>query len=147
MLTPNFNYKDNQIILSSNRLFLNSKTDGIFLFGKRMVSLASTETINLDAHEKILIDCDKIELGHKAETLGDPLILGNKLIQELNLLLTSLQTLASKLGAGSKTGDAVSWIKVAEGGTALYNACQRFMLILNNPSDPNNPLSKNTFTR
>lgn len=147
MLKPDFLYKNNQIILSSNRVLLNAKEDGIFIFGKRMVSLASTETINLDAEEKILIDCDKIELGHQAEVLGGPVVIGTKLVQELNLLLLALQTLASKLGAGSKTGDHVSWIKLAEGGEAVYNACQRFILILNNPQDPNNPLSKTTFTR
>jgi len=147
MLNPQFPYKDNQIILSSNRVLLNSKTDGIFLFGKRMVSLATKETINLDAEERILLDCDKIELGHKAEQLGDPVILGNKFIQEFNLLLSGLQYLALKLKTVSKEGDAVSWIKILEGGEELYAACQRFILILNNPNDSKNPLSKNTYTR
>ena len=147
MLNPDFPYKNNQILLSTDRILLNAKSDAIFLFGKRMVAIASTETVNIDAKEKILIDCDKIELGHQAETLGDPVILGNKFIQEFNLLVQSLQFLAAKLKTVSKKGDSASWINILQGGTSLYDACQRLLIILNNPDDNKNPLSKTTYTR
>ena len=131
MLNPEFPYKNNQIILSSDRVTINAKSDGIFLFGKQMVALASTQTVNIDANDKILLDCDKIELGHKAEAFGDPLILGEKFLQEFNLLVQSLQSLSVKLKTVSKEGSAASWIKILEGGTDLYNATQRLLLIIN----------------
>jgi hypothetical protein len=147
MLSPDFPYKNNQIILSSDRITLNSKTDGIFLFGKKMVAIASNETVNIDAKEKILLDCDKIELGHKAEQLGEPLILGYKMVTQLNALLESLQYLAAKLSSVSKTGDAASWIAINDGGHDLHEACERFILVLNNANDINYPLSSITYTR
>jgi hypothetical protein len=147
MLNPIFPYKNNQIILSSQRILLDAKSDGIFLFGKQMVALASNGTVNIDAKERILIDSDKIELGHKAESLGNPVILGQKFVDEFNLLLEGIQFLAGKLSAVSKTGDADSWIMILEGGSNLYDACNRMMLIINNPEDPKYPLSKNTYTR
>lgn len=147
MLSPEFPYKNNQIILSSDRIILNSKTDGIFLFGKKMVAIASNETVNIDAKEKILLDCDKIELGHKAEDLGEPVILGYKMATQLNSLLESLQYLAGKLSSVSKTGDAASWMAISDGGQELHSACERFMLILNNVNDINYPLSSITYTR
>ena len=147
MLVPDFPYKDNQIILSSNRVLLNSKSDGIFLFGKRMVALSSTETINLDAKEKILIDCDKIELGHQAEILGEPVILGNKMTDQLKLLVKELKFLGNMLQTVSSTGDAKSWINIQSGGLRLYNACNVLSNILKDMNHPQNPLSKNTYTR
>ena len=147
MLSPDFPYKNNQIIISSDRITLNSKTDGIFLFGKRMVALASNETVNIDAKEKILLDSDKIELGHKAEEQGEPVILGYKMVSQLNALLESLQYLAGKLSSVSKTGDAASWMAISDGGQDLHAACERFMLILNNMNDINYPLSSTTYTR
>ena len=59
MLNPKFPFDGNQVILTSDRVTLHSKTDGVFLFGKGMVALSSTQTINLDANEKILLDCEK----------------------------------------------------------------------------------------
>ena len=147
MLNPIFPYKGNQIILSSERVILNAKSDGIFLFGKQMVSLVSNGTVNIDAKEKILIDSDKIELGHKAESLGDPIIMGNKFLNEFSLLIEGMQFLAGKLSAVSKTGDAASWMAIKEGGDNLYDACSRLITIINNPNDPKYPLSKNTYTR
>ena len=48
-----FPFTGPQVILSSDRILLHSKKDAIILAGKRAVSLCSTETINLDAKEKI----------------------------------------------------------------------------------------------
>ena len=51
-----FPFTGPQVILSSDRILLHSKKDAIILAGKRAVSLCSTETINLDAKEKIILD-------------------------------------------------------------------------------------------
>ena len=86
MYTPQFPYKGNQVILTSDRVMIHSKNDAIFIFGKQAVSLSSPQTINLDASQKILLDSPKIELGHKAETDGEPVILGKTFNRQLTQL-------------------------------------------------------------
>ena len=147
MITPEFPYKNNQIILSSDRVLLNAKSDCIFLFGKKMVAIASTETVNIDAKEKILLDCDKIELGHKAEVLGEPIVMGNKLIYHLELLISALQLASSKLASVSETGAASSWMAIREAGNEIHTATEYIALILNDPKDYRYPLSNVTYTR
>ncbi len=110
MLDPNFPYKGRQIILSSDRVLLHSKNEGIFLFGKKMVALSSTDTINFDAKNAILIDSDKIELGHKASTQGEPIILGQTFLLQFLNIVTDLQSLASQLQRVSDTSPAASFL-------------------------------------
>jgi hypothetical protein len=135
------------VILTSERVVLHSKTDGIFLFGKQMVALSSTKTINLDANEKILLDCPKIELGHKAETLGQPILLGKVFIDNISLLLESLQEAASLLSTVSESDTASSLMNVSSAGNTLYSSVSRLINILENQDNPQNPLSKVTFSR
>jgi len=104
---PKFPYKGNQLILSSDRVLLHSKSDAIFLFGKQAVSLSSTKTINLDAFDKVLIDCKIIELGSKAQTLGQPVVLGRNLNTQLTVLLTNLANAGTLMAQASETE---SWI-------------------------------------
>jgi len=147
MLNPEFPYKGNQIILTSDRVLLHSKNDGIFLFGKQMVAISSTQTINLDAKEKILIDCDKIELGNKAEILGTPIIKGRPLLDQLKNIFTDLQVAASLLQTVSATNQGASFQNISEAGNILFTSCKRIMEIFDNEDHPQNPLSKNTYTR
>lgn len=147
MLNPQFPYKGKQIIITSDRVLVHSKDDAVFLFGKKMVGISSTQTINLDAREKILIDCDKIELGHRAELFGDPLILGNKFKRRLSILIQAIQYAASQMQTVNATNTAQSLNNIQIGGNTLYNACKDLLDILNNDKHPDYPLSKNTFTK
>lgn len=143
MFNPQFPYNGNQIILSSDRVTLHSKSDAIFLFGKEAVSLSSTKTINLDANEKVLIDCNKIELGNKAETLGQPVVLGNTLNVQLIVLLTQLQQAGVLLKQASESELGTSMQAISSAGQTIYNSCDNMLRILNRQLI----LSKNTFTR
>jgi len=147
MLNPQFPYLGNQIILSSERVLIHSKNDGIFLFGKQMVALSSTQTINLDAKEKILIDCDKIELGNRAETLGEPLIKGKMFIDQFSEFVKDVQFAASQLQTVSETNSAASFINIQSAGDRLFSSCARLVAVLKNIDHPQHPLSKNTYTR
>jgi len=147
MLSPKFPFDGNQIILTSERVTLHSKTDGIFLFGKGIVALSSTQTINLDAIEKILFDSPKIELGHKAELLGQPIIKGRIFIDNIILLLESLQEAGSLLSSVNESNTASSLMNVSSAGNIIYSQVSRIMEILENEESPQNPLSKVTFTR
>jgi len=145
MFEPKFPYKGNQIIISSDRVLLHSKTDAIFLFGKEAVSLSSTKTINLDSVEGVKIDSPSIELGHEAKTLGEPVVLGRTLTQELKGLLDAIKSAGDNLKKASSEnatmGATMQSISIA--GALLSTAATT----LNSRLTGNSILSKNTFTK
>ena len=147
MLNPKFPFDGNQLILTSDRVVVHSKSDGVFIFGKAMIALSSAQTINLDAEEKILLDCAKIELGHKAETRGQPILLGKVFIDNLVLLLSSLQEAGSLMSAANETDTGGSLMNLSSAGNVIYSTTDRLLGILQNTDHPQNPLSKVTFSR
>jgi hypothetical protein len=144
MIIPEFPYKGNQIILTSDRVTLHSKKDGVFLFGKATVGLSSVGTINLDSKEKVLVDAPKIELGNRAEEFGEPVPLGNSLqsvLSDMNDVLNLLSNALSKANGTDDTSTALSLatIQVA-GSTSLIT-------IRNIQSRLQNILSQTTYTK
>lgn len=145
MYTPVFPYKGNQLILTSDRVTIHAKSDAIFLFGKQAVGLSSTNTINLDASNKIILAGPVIELGNKAETLGEPIVLGNTLNQTLLSLLDSLDALASSLAQASTSKAGLTAQYISQIGSKLGSDVSRLKGQLQPGSSQ--ILSKNTFTR
>jgi hypothetical protein len=145
MFRPVFPYKGNQIILTSDRVTLHSKNDAIFLFGKQAVGLSSPKTINLDAGEKIILAGPVIELGNKAEALGEPVVLGNTLNQQLQAILSALSTAGTMLAQVSTSSPGASMQSIASAGKILNQEASRIAEILNPGTSI--ILSKNTFTR
>jgi uncharacterized protein (DUF2345 family) len=142
---PVFPYKGNQLILTSDRVTLHSKNDAIFLFGKQAVGLSSPETINLDAGKKIILAGPIIELGNKAQDLGQPIVLGNSLNQKLLSLIDTLNSVAILLAQVSTSQQGKSMESIRQAGQLLSQQ----MLLLNQQLNPSSSeiLSKNTFTR
>jgi hypothetical protein len=143
MYKPEFPYKGNQLILSSERVLVHAKSDAIFLFGKQAVSLSSTKTINLDAVDKVLIDCKVIELGAKAQTLGQPVVLGRNLNTQLALLLKEIAYAGTLMAQASETDLGASMQLIANAGQIINKEASRLSQVLNSGFI----LSKNTFTR
>jgi uncharacterized protein (DUF2345 family) len=145
MFRPVFPYKGNQLILTSDRVTLHSKNDAIFLFGKQAVGLSSPETINLDAGKKIILAGPIIELGNKAQDLGQPIVLGNSLNQKLLSLIDTLNSVAILLAQVSTSQQGKSMESIRQAGQLLSQQ----MLLLNQQLNPGSSeiLSKNTFTR
>lgn len=141
---PQFPYKGEQIILSSDRVLLHSENDAIFLFGKQAVSLSSTKTINLDAIDKVLISTNKIELGSEAETLGEPLVLGRTLNTQLIVLLSVLKSVGDQLANVSESDLGASMGIIAGAGQAISQETERLRGFLIGESQI---LSKRTYTR
>lgn len=81
-------YKNPQIILSSGRLLLNAKEDGIIISGKKYVSLNSDKEIGINAKQAFSVNSSKINLGSKEA--NQQLLLGNKLLSQLGNLTQSL---------------------------------------------------------
>ena len=87
-------YKENQIILNSGRLLLNSKTDSILLSSAKTINLNSKESVNIDTKQTI-VDSRKILLGDK--DAKEPIILGDKFLNDFRDLLQQLIRLNTAL--------------------------------------------------
>jgi len=143
MFSPQFPYTGNQIIISSGRVMIHSKSDAVFILGKEAVGISSPKTINLDANEKILLNCTKIELGDRAEVLGEPVILGRTFTRELKRVMDTLHVASVSLAQASSTDVATSMYEIQKAGTKLAQSVETFRNFLKNQV----ALSKNTFTR
>lgn len=135
MTKPQFPYTGNQVIIDSDRLTFHSKKDGIFLFGKSTIGLSSPSTINLDSKEKVLIDSPKIELGHKAEEMGEQVVLGNTLVSilsELNEGLSLLANVLEKVDGSTSSAIVISFAMLSEAGDNLVTATSNFKNRLDN---------------
>ena len=138
-----FPFTGPQVILSSDRILLHSKKDAVIIAGKRAVSLCSTETINLDAKEKIILDSDLVELGHEARALGESVVLGNSLVFQLELFTGALKEIGVQLGrvGENKQNIAASITVIKNQGLQLEAAAAQLEDSLQTL------LSQNTFTR
>ena len=145
MYRPVFPYKGNQLILTSDRVTLHAKNDAIFLFGKQAVGLSSTNTINLDASNKVIVAAPVIELGNKAQSLGQPVVLGDNLNQQLRSLLAALSAIGTLLAQSSESNLGATMQNIASAGKLINTEGNRILQAL----EPSNSviLSKNTFTR
>jgi len=93
MYAPQFPYKGNQAIITSDRVTLLGDKDSVFVFGRQSVSLSSIHTVNIDANDRVTISAPIINLGKKDSNVqGEPVILGNSLVNQLLLLLDNLIT-------------------------------------------------------
>ena len=143
MFKPVFPYQGNQLVLTSDRVTLHSRTDAIFLFGKQAVSLSSTKTINLDANEGIKLYSPIVELGPDAKAQGQPVVLGRNLNQQLITLLTEIAKAGMFMSQASKSDLAASMQLISSAGKILNEEAVRLAQALQTDFI----LSKNTFTR
>ena len=89
-------YKDSQVIVSSNRLVFNAKTDSVLISGEKSIFLGSNSSLNLNAGKNVVVECDDIKLGNKDAT--EPIILGDKFLNDLNDVLSSIQQFMTQVG-------------------------------------------------
>jgi hypothetical protein len=143
MIKPEFPYLGNQCIITSDRVTLHSRKDGIYLFGKATVCLSSPSTVNIESNEAIKMNAPLIELGLNAKNLGQPAILGLELTDLLDELIQALQVVAvalSKADGTSEEAVADSFNDIKVSGDLLVSATNNAEAILPDI------LSKNTYT-
>ena len=117
-------YSQNQIILSSGRLVLNSSIDSIFLTSKKSISLNSSEDIALFSRgSNIALQGKEIKLGDKSA--GESVILGNKFMEGFDQLLFGISLLCDSLSAepmlGPSSATAANLKVMAENMKAQLN--------------------------
>ena len=94
-------YTGNQIVITSNRVLINSKEDHVLLSGKKSVGLSSDNSINIDAQTDFIVKTNKgkILLGDMDETKTQSLLLGDKTTDLISNLLLDLQDLCIQLSS------------------------------------------------
>ncbi len=94
-------FQGEQVIINSGRLLFNSKTDNILLSSFDTINLNSVNSVNIDT-PKTIIQSPEIYLGDKGAT--EPVIFGDKFLNDFQSLLTSLiglcGALATPIGSG-----------------------------------------------
>lgn len=154
MYVPEFPYKGKQIIVSSGRVIVHAKNDGVFLFGKKNVGISSGGEIHMDANGEIFLDAPKISLGSKIDPstmIGmEPVLLGYKTNQILIRLSEALEEVAQSLGTVSESDVPGSMFRLATSGPLLLKAAQAIKNQVTgggtNPRDAFN-LSKIVYTK
>ena len=91
---PN-SYKESQIILSSERLLLNSTKDSILLSGQKAISLSANEEIGISTKGKISIESEELKLG--SSNAEQPAILGDLFLDQLSGVMVGLQAVITSL--------------------------------------------------
>lgn len=93
------NYSHNQIILSSERITLNSRKDEIMLHANTNIELGANQVIHLNSSNSILLNSPKIFLGLNStgKTPTEPALLGAKTVDLLSKLLEALNNFASNV--------------------------------------------------
>ena len=108
--TPPDLFRGNQVIINSDRLLFNAKTDSILLFSKESIGFSSNNSIHFDTSDKkdgedpskVVINSPNIYLGLKKE-LGEtilptePALLGDQTEKWLNDLLKMIEGLIDDL--------------------------------------------------
>jgi len=92
-------YSNNQILLSSDRITLNSKKDEILLLANSNIELGANQVIHLNSSESILFNSPKIFLGlnSNGKTPTEPALLGSKTVDLLSELILTLNKFASNI--------------------------------------------------
>jgi len=91
---PNL-YEKPQVIINSDRLVFNAKTDHVLISGEKSVFLGANSSLNFNAGKNVVVECSDIKLGDKSAT--EPLILGDTFLKNLDVVLTKLDHLCTQL--------------------------------------------------
>jgi len=83
-------YEGNQIIINSDRIVFNAKTDSILGTAKVSVGFSTEGTFNIDADDHAIIDSPKIYLGNASTDESEPVALGQTLVDWMQKLCDTL---------------------------------------------------------
>jgi hypothetical protein len=88
-------YSNPQIILNSDRIILNAKSDSILISGQNSVGLSSNGSINVESTNSINISSRLINLGDK--NASQSILKGDDTVEYLKILINELQNIAEVL--------------------------------------------------
>ena len=88
-------YLENQIILNSGRLVLNSKTDSVLISANKQIAITSIGTVGISSDTSINLVSSEVNLGSK--DADQSLILGDDFMQQFEALLKAIKNICSAL--------------------------------------------------
>jgi hypothetical protein len=147
LIAPDTYSNKSQLVLSSNRITLNTNKDDIVLYGTTNIELGAGKTIHLNGQEQIYLNAPKVYIGQiKNQTLSNnindnpqPVVLGTNTQLFLSKLLTILNKFTSDLSLLSKS-------KPQYAATAISTFAVNAQTSLDDlRGDLNNILSESTF--
>lgn len=119
---PEFPFKGNQVILSSDRIHLNGSKDSIILTGRKSVMISSLGSLNFESSQKCTLDAPRINIGVNAT---EALVLGTSFMRELRAFLLSIK-FAGSLGQSSGESDIATTVsKLSVLATQMYEASNK----------------------
>jgi hypothetical protein len=83
-----------QVILSSDRIILNAKSDSVLISGQKSVGLSSNGSINAEANQ-VYIDSKDIKLGSKDAT--QPVLKGDDTVEMIKRIASELLNISTAL--------------------------------------------------
>ena len=84
-----------QIILNSDRIVLNAKTDSVLISGQNSVGISSNNSINIESTSEIDIASKLVKLG--STNASQAVLRGDETVEYLKILITELQNLSEAL--------------------------------------------------
>jgi hypothetical protein len=84
-----------QIILNSDRIVLNAKTDSVLISGQNSVSISSNNSVNIESTSEIDIASKLVKLG--SANASQAVLRGDETVEYLKILITELQNLSEAL--------------------------------------------------
>jgi hypothetical protein len=88
-------YTNPQIILNSNRIVLNAKTDSILISGEKSVGISSNGSVNIESTNEINLASKLVRLG--GVEADQSVLLGDKTVELLKRLIAEVTNLAKVL--------------------------------------------------
>lgn len=132
-------YTQNQILLNSGRLTLNATSDSIVMSSPKVIHLSAEESVHLDTKSKIVLSANKVYLGDREAT--ERVVLGDALLQELLLLVITLEGLAEACNTAVAGPFPVASLNTIGGN--LKATCADLRKVLQKKNSP--LLSKNVY--
>lgn len=94
-----YGYKLNQMLLNSNRIIINTKKDDIYLSSNKDIHIGTGRHLTISTNKNIVIESEKTYLGNPnkednkdgEESLMEPMLLGNKVLEIFSDLLGVLK--------------------------------------------------------
>jgi len=102
---PAGDYKGDQIIINSGRLFFNSTTDNILISSPQSINLNSERSVNIDT-EEFVTRATRINLGGKDAT--EPILYGDLTVTVLESTLTLLEEILRACSIATANGSPVA---------------------------------------
>jgi len=84
-----------QIILNSDRIVLNAKTDSVLISGQNSIGISSNNSVNIESTSEINIASKLVKLG--SANASQAVLRGDETIEYLKILITELQNLSEAL--------------------------------------------------